>query len=120
MYTVCGAQIGQEAFRGTKTLNRIQSIVFEAAYTSNENLLICAPTGAGKTNVAMLTVLHELKQHLSQGVIKKDEFKVSAPTCTCSDISSRVPELKRMHSIKKLCLDRVRGADEGAGGGDGA
>ncbi|KAK6170203.1 hypothetical protein SNE40_018654 [Patella caerulea] len=69
-------EIGQLAFKGTKTLNRIQSVVFESAYNTNENLLICAPTGAGKTNVAMLTILHEINQHLSQGVIKKDEFKV--------------------------------------------
>ena len=65
------------AFKNTKSLNRIQSVVFETAYKTNENLLICAPTGAGKTNIAMLTILHELKQHISQGVIKKDEFKVS-------------------------------------------
>ena len=76
MYGTFSSQIGQEAFKGMKTLNRIQSIVFDKAYNSNENLLICAPTGAGKTNVAMLTVLHEIKQHISQGVIKKDEFKV--------------------------------------------
>ncbi|XP_025099015.1 LOW QUALITY PROTEIN: activating signal cointegrator 1 complex subunit 3-like [Pomacea canaliculata] len=69
-------EIARLAFRGTKSLNRIQSVVFEAAYNSNENLLICAPTGAGKTNIAMLTILHELKQHLIQGVIKKDEFKI--------------------------------------------
>ncbi|XP_074644659.1 activating signal cointegrator 1 complex subunit 3-like [Tubulanus polymorphus] len=69
-------EIGQVAFQGTKSLNRIQSVVFDTAYKSNENLLICAPTGAGKTNIAMLTILHEIKQHLSQGVIKKDEFKV--------------------------------------------
>ena len=65
------------AFKNTKHLNRIQSVVFETAYKSNENLLICAPTGAGKTNIAMLTILHEIKQHISQGVIKKDEFKVN-------------------------------------------
>ena len=70
-------QIGQTAFQGTKKLNLIQSVVFDAAYNSNENLLICAPTGAGKTNIAMLAVLHELKQHIAQGVIKTDEFKVS-------------------------------------------
>ena len=64
------------AFQNTKTLNRIQSIVFDTAYNSNENLLICAPTGAGKTNIAMLCVLHEIKQHMSEGVIRKDEFKV--------------------------------------------
>jgi len=69
-------QIGKTAFKGTKKLNLIQSVVFEAAYNTNENLLICAPTGAGKTNIAMLAVLRELKQHIAQGVIKTDEFKV--------------------------------------------
>ena len=68
-----------------KSLNRIQSLVFETAYTSNENLLICAPTGAGKTNVAMLTVVHEIKQHIEQGVIKKDEFKVNHMSCYTPD-----------------------------------
>ena len=50
--------------------------MFETAYNTNENMLICAPTGAGKTNIAMLTVLHESRQHFQQGVIKKNEFKV--------------------------------------------
>ncbi|KAM4632986.1 activating signal cointegrator 1 complex subunit 3 [Polymixia lowei] len=69
-------EIGQLVFKGMKRLNRIQSIVFETAYNTNENLLICAPTGAGKTNIAMLTVLHEIRQHLQSGVIRKDEFKI--------------------------------------------
>uniref|UniRef100_H3CHL6 Activating signal cointegrator 1 complex subunit 3 n=1 Tax=Tetraodon nigroviridis TaxID=99883 RepID=H3CHL6_TETNG len=70
-------QIGQLVFKGVKRLNRIQSIVFETAYNTNENLLICAPTGAGKTNIAMLTVLHEIRQHLQPGgLIRKDEFKI--------------------------------------------
>uniref|UniRef100_A0A8B9PL63 Activating signal cointegrator 1 complex subunit 3 n=1 Tax=Apteryx owenii TaxID=8824 RepID=A0A8B9PL63_APTOW len=68
--------IGQLVFKGMKRLNRIQSIVFETAYNTNENMLICAPTGAGKTNIAMLTVLHEIRQHVQHGVIKKDEFKI--------------------------------------------
>uniref|UniRef100_A0A8C2WWR9 Activating signal cointegrator 1 complex subunit 3 n=1 Tax=Cyclopterus lumpus TaxID=8103 RepID=A0A8C2WWR9_CYCLU len=71
------AQIAQLVFKGMKSLNRIQSLVYETAYNTNENLLICAPTGAGKTNIAMLTVLHEIHQHLQPGgVIKKDEFKI--------------------------------------------
>lgn len=37
---------------------------FYAAYHSNQNLLVCAPTGAGKTNVAMLTILQEIKTQL--------------------------------------------------------
>ncbi|XP_071253079.1 activating signal cointegrator 1 complex subunit 3 [Salvelinus alpinus] len=70
-------EIGQLVFKGMQRLNRIQSIVFETAYNTNENLLICAPTGAGKTNIAMLSVLHEIRQHLQPGgVIKKDEFKI--------------------------------------------
>ena len=39
----------QLAFEGTDRLNRIQSHVFDSAYNTYENLLICAPTGAGKT-----------------------------------------------------------------------
>mmetsp|Transcript_17985 Transcript_17985/g.30596 ORF Transcript_17985/g.30596 Transcript_17985/m.30596 type:complete len:2161 (-) Transcript_17985:3045-9527(-) len=52
------------AFRGIKSLNRLQSAVFEKAYFTNHNLLICAPTGAGKTNVAMTTVVREVERHL--------------------------------------------------------
>ncbi|KAI5711773.1 hypothetical protein M8J75_003022 [Diaphorina citri] len=69
-------EIGQEVFKGVKSLNRIQSLVYDTAYHTNENLLICAPTGAGKTNVAMLTIAHQIKQHISQGVILKDQFKI--------------------------------------------
>ena len=36
--------------------------MFKAAYRSNENLLVCAPTGAGKTNVAMLTIMNTIEQ----------------------------------------------------------
>lgn len=68
--------IGQVAFQGVKNLNRIQSVVFDTAYHSNENLLICAPTGAGKTNIALLTVVHCLRQHMNQGIIQKDQFKI--------------------------------------------
>lgn len=69
-------EIGQMAFSGVKSLNKIQSIVFDAAYNTNENLLICAPTGAGKTNVAMLTVVHQLKQNIKDGLLQKSQFKI--------------------------------------------
>ncbi|KAJ1427305.1 Sec63 Brl domain-containing protein, partial [Ochromonadaceae sp. CCMP2298] len=55
----------QRAFEGTKCLNRIQSKVFPAAYHSAENILVCAPTGAGKTNIAMLCLLQLVKAHTS-------------------------------------------------------
>ena len=76
-------EMARTAFQGTKSLNLIQSIVYEQAYHSNENLLICAPTGSGKTNIAMLAVLRELKLHLnSEGGIKKEEFKVMVAMVT--------------------------------------
>ncbi|CAH2054677.1 unnamed protein product, partial [Iphiclides podalirius] len=69
-------EIGQMAFENIKELNRIQSVVFQTAYNTNENLLICAPTGAGKTNIALLTVVHQIKQHIENDVIMKNKFKI--------------------------------------------
>lgn len=66
----------QLAFKDTKQLNRLQSEVFHAAYRTNNNLLVCAPTGAGKTNVALLTALHEIGQHLHDGMLQKEAFKI--------------------------------------------
>ncbi|KAL0792290.1 hypothetical protein Bca101_063667 [Brassica carinata] len=66
----------QAAFHGYKTLNRIQSRIFQTVYNTNENILVCAPTGAGKTNIAMISVLHEIKQHFRDGFLHKNEFKI--------------------------------------------
>lgn len=63
-------------FSGIKKLNRIQSIVFDTAYNTNENLLVSAPTGAGKTNIALLTVAHEIRNQIKNGVLQKNDFKV--------------------------------------------
>jgi activating signal cointegrator complex subunit 3 len=80
--------IAQAAFQGYESLNRVQSRIFQATYNTNENILVrnqiqymcsctmfkkhrcvianlhnvqvCAPTGAGKTNIAMIAVLHEV------------------------------------------------------------
>lgn len=72
-------EIARLVFKGTKSLNKIQTIVFDSAYFTNENLLISAPTGAGKTNIAMLTVLHEIKNNIDEsGVIQRNNFKVAA------------------------------------------
>lgn len=50
------------AFKGMEKLNRIQSKMCDVALRTSENLLLCAPTGAGKTNVACLTMLNILGQ----------------------------------------------------------
>ncbi|XP_054265192.1 U5 small nuclear ribonucleoprotein 200 kDa helicase isoform X1 [Macrosteles quadrilineatus] len=67
----------QPAFEGFKTLNRIQSRLHKTALESDENLLLCAPTGAGKTNVALLCMMREIGKHVnSDGTINADEFKI--------------------------------------------
>ena len=67
----------QPAFAGITKLNRIQSRIFPQAYHTNENLLVCAPTGAGKTNIAMLTVLHEIGKHIDErGEYLPEDFKI--------------------------------------------
>ncbi|VDK71756.1 unnamed protein product, partial [Onchocerca ochengi] len=66
----------QPAFEGFKTLNRIQSRLCDSALKSDEHLLLCAPTGAGKTNVALLCILREISKHMNaDGSIRMDEFK---------------------------------------------
>ncbi|XP_052179855.1 DExH-box ATP-dependent RNA helicase DExH14 isoform X1 [Diospyros lotus] len=69
-------EFAQAAFHGYKSLNRIQSRIFQTTYYSNENILVCAPTGAGKTNIAMIAVLHEIGQHFKDGYLHKYEFKI--------------------------------------------
>ncbi|KXN86403.1 Putative helicase mug81 [Leucoagaricus sp. SymC.cos] len=76
--------LAKGCFAGYTSLNRIQSIVYPTAYGSNENMLICAPTGAGKTDVAMLTILRVIDQHRSRALpeaelratIDRDAFKI--------------------------------------------
>ncbi|KAK7686800.1 hypothetical protein QCA50_009873 [Cerrena zonata] len=65
-------------FSETATLNRIQSKIYPEAFNSDENLLLCAPTGAGKTNVAMLSVLRTIHNHRDpeSGHINLKNFKI--------------------------------------------
>ncbi|KAK8792756.1 hypothetical protein WA158_004920 [Blastocystis sp. Blastoise] len=67
----------QPAFKGMDRLNPVQSKIYETALLSSENILLCAPTGAGKTNVAVLTIMHEIGLHLREdGSVDKDKFKI--------------------------------------------
>uniref|UniRef100_A0A0N4UZQ9 Activating signal cointegrator 1 complex subunit 3 n=1 Tax=Enterobius vermicularis TaxID=51028 RepID=A0A0N4UZQ9_ENTVE len=68
--------LGQVGFEGFDKLNNVQSLVFEQAYKTRENLLICAPTGAGKTNIAMLCILNVVHGHMVNNEIQKDDFKI--------------------------------------------
>jgi replicative superfamily II helicase len=54
----------QKSFEGCENLNTIQSKVFKSAFLTDENIMMCAPTGAGKTNVALLTILREISKRV--------------------------------------------------------
>ncbi|KAL4565266.1 hypothetical protein LXL04_029354 [Taraxacum kok-saghyz] len=88
-------EFAQAAFQGYKSLNFIQSRIFQTTYYTNEKNLtkirffvvfllkqsscffqVCAPTGARKTNIAMIFVLHEFGQHFKDGYLHKNEFKI--------------------------------------------
>ncbi|XVF24492.1 hypothetical protein REPUB_Repub13aG0132700 [Reevesia pubescens] len=67
----------QPAFKGMQQLNRVQSKVYETALFSADNILLCAPTGAGKTNVAVLTILQQLALNMnSDGSISHSKYKI--------------------------------------------
>ncbi|EHA27785.1 hypothetical protein ASPNIDRAFT_211092 [Aspergillus niger ATCC 1015] len=63
----------QGTFKGYKTLNRMQSLLYEVAYKTNENMLICAPTGAGKTDAAMLTILNAIGKNTVPNPIEEPQ-----------------------------------------------
>ncbi len=68
---------GEKPRTGIKFLNPLQSAVFQKAFFSADNLLIAAPTGSGKTNTAMLCILHEIGLNRREnGSIDLDAFKI--------------------------------------------
>lgn len=50
----------RKTFKGYKTLNRMQSLVYPVAYKTSENMLICAPTGAVSAPLSVCFSLNPL------------------------------------------------------------
>lgn len=64
------------AFTGITHLNPMQTQVFDVCYFSNDNVLVSAPTGAGKTNIALMAVLRVLKNAMDENGTIAEQFKV--------------------------------------------
>lgn len=103
--------LAKGSLAGYVHLNRVQSIVYPTAYGSNENILICAPTGAGKTDVALLTILRVLDQHRKPGrlefptppTIDRNGFKivyVAPMKALASEITQKLSKRLRWLSIQ--------------------
>ena len=62
----------------TEKFNEIQSKVLPTVLNTDENLLICAPTSSGKTNIALLSILRLISNYRNEdsGVIDIKNFKV--------------------------------------------
>ncbi len=65
-----------ELFFTTEKFNKVQSKVFPTAFHTDENMLICAPTSSGKTNVALLTILRVVSNFYKNNIIKLNDFKI--------------------------------------------
>jgi replicative superfamily II helicase len=64
-------------FTGIKKLNNIQSKVCSYALGTNKNMLVCAPTSSGKTNIALLSILRVMSEFMGKnGVIDISKFKI--------------------------------------------
>ena len=68
----------RSVFDGFKKFNPIQSHVLPYALKSDGNMLICAPTSAGKTNVALLSILKTIADYRDpdSGTIDYSKFKM--------------------------------------------
>ncbi|KAI8867321.1 Sec63-domain-containing protein [Ramicandelaber brevisporus] len=53
------------AFTGRTTLNFAQSTVYPAVFGTDENVLVSAPTSAGKTDIGLLAILRAVSHHIS-------------------------------------------------------
>jgi pre-mRNA-splicing helicase BRR2 len=68
-----------DVFKGVKHFNRVQSKMADTALNNtDDNLLLCAPTGSGKTIVALLCMLGLISKYYSSETnkINLTEFKI--------------------------------------------
>ena len=65
-----------EIYFTTQKFNKVQSKVLNTALYTDENMLICAPTSSGKTNIALLTILRVLSNYYKNGYLKLNDFKI--------------------------------------------
>ena len=54
----------------------MQSQCYKQAFATNNNLLVCTPTGTRKTNAVLMTMLREIDINMQDGILEKaDKFK---------------------------------------------
>eukprot|EP01039_Chlorochromonas_danica_P004415 gene4415-4836_t len=67
----------QPVFEGIRNFNRVQSKLLGSALYGEDNMLLCAPTGSGKTNVALLCMMGMINRFRgADGKINTKDFKI--------------------------------------------
>ncbi|KAL5221729.1 hypothetical protein ABZP36_026442 [Zizania latifolia] len=96
----------QPAFAGMSQLNRVRSRVYDTALFKPDNILLCAPTGAGKTNVAVLTILQQIGLHMKdQSLVAEVVGNLSA---WLSEYKVTVRELSGDQNLTKQQIDETQ------------
>lgn len=91
-------------------LNRIQSKVYPSAFNDDCNILMCAPTGAGKTNVAMLTILRTISNFRNvNGKIQLHNFKIVYIAPLKALVQEQVREFDRRLSPLGIKVEELTG-----------
>lgn len=101
----------------TSSLNRIQSEVFPTVFHTNKNVLVCAPTGAGKTNIAMLAALQTISKHISnekKGIIDSNDisFKMVYIAPLRALVQEQVTEFQRRLKVLGIRVVELTGDSE--------
>lgn len=103
----------QEAFPSaeTETLNAIQSKVFPATFHDDINLLLCAPTGGGKTNVAMLSILRVISSLINPETkkLKNKNFKIVYLAPLKALVQEQVREFQRRLAYLDIKVEELTG-----------
>lgn len=100
----------QPAFDGFKSLNRIQSRISKSALECDDNLLVCAPTGAGKTNVALLCILREVGKHVNDdGTVNVHDFKMIYVAPMRSLVQEMVGNFSKRLSVYNMKVSELTG-----------
>eukprot|EP01062_Namystynia_karyoxenos_P034812 TRINITY_DN2548_c0_g1_i1.p1 TRINITY_DN2548_c0_g1~~TRINITY_DN2548_c0_g1_i1.p1 ORF type:complete len:2184 (+),score=931.08 TRINITY_DN2548_c0_g1_i1:79-6552(+) len=94
----------QPAFKGIDRLNPVQSRCFPCAFERPDNMLLCAPTGAGKTNVALLCILREIAAHVVDGELDQDSLR-DLKMVYIAPMKALVQEVVASFSNRLECFD---------------
>lgn len=103
----------QDAFPSaeTESLNAIQSKLYPATFGRDDNVLLCAPTGAGKTNVAMMAILRTISNQIdiTTGRLTSKNFKIVYIAPLKALVQEQVSEFQRRLSYLGIKVVELTG-----------